>query len=75
MNPTMTKEQLQTITSKCLSTLDQLMSKQWTGFTDRNGQHAFARQFARVLVTGLFCLGLAPRSEVLKKLQIGTSLS
>jgi integrase len=72
---TMTRDQLSTITSKCLAALHQLMLQQWSTFGDQRVRHAYARQFARLLVTSLLCLGLAPRSQVLKKLQIGTSLS
>jgi hypothetical protein len=76
MVPTMTKDQLSTITSRCLATLNQLMLKPLSNYTrERTLAHALSRQFARLLVTSLLCPGLAPRSQVLKKLQIGTSLS
>lgn len=46
MVATMTKDQLSTISSKCLAALHQLMLKQWNKCVDHRARHAYARQFA-----------------------------
>lgn len=69
---TMTREELQLLAQKCLSKLN---SSQWKEEPSTHKSTAISRDmtFVAYLVTATLCLGLAPRSQVLKQLQVGAS--
>lgn len=70
----MSKTELQQVTKGCLDGLHECMSTAPPSL----GTMALAardRWFMALLVTATLCLGLAPRSQVLKQLRIGTSFT
>jgi len=67
-NPTMTKEELSSVTRACLSYLSDLKT---AGAVDSTSD----LHFMHYLVTATLCLGLAPRSQVLQQLRIGSSFT
>ncbi|MDR3571222.1 MAG: hypothetical protein P4L81_03415 [Candidatus Pacebacteria bacterium] len=71
--PTMSKEELQRLAHHCLKLLNS--TTRWTQEPIAHQALATERDvvFVSHLVTATLCLGLAPRSQVLKQLQIGSS--
>jgi hypothetical protein len=66
MGQTMSKEELKRVTSGCLAAL--------TGIIQSGMPAPSDQMFVNYLVTATLCLGLAPRSQVMRQLQIGTTL-
>jgi len=72
----MTRDELQQLTKKCLAKLHELTMAslvQEGPHSDARGQAVLDRWFMALLVTATLCLGLAPRSQVLAQLRIGSS--
>jgi hypothetical protein len=67
-NQTMTKEELSSVTQACLAYLSDTASM---GAADS----ASDLNFMHYLVTATLCLGLAPRSQVLQQLRLGSSFT
>ena len=68
----MTKEELKRVAQGCLEYLCQLM-QQSNSSAAGSMSAGDALMFAHVLVTGTLALGMAPRSQILRQLQIGSS--
>jgi hypothetical protein len=74
-NHVMTKEELSTVTQACLAYLNNSVAAE-LGQALSNHQTAEGdSHFMNHLVTATLCLGLAPRSQVLQQLRIGSSLA
>jgi len=67
-NQTMTKEELSSVTQACLAYLSDTASME-------AADSASDWNFTHYLITGTLCLGLAPRSQVLQQLRIGSSFT
>lgn len=73
----MSKQEFQQVTQVCLSYLAAQMVD-WSrglGSASAAGVDAADQNFTHYLVTATLCLGLAPRSQVLQQLQIGSSFT
>jgi integrase len=68
----MTTAELQSLSKKCLASLHELVGAAGMGGMGPD-QPMLDRWFAALLVTAILCLGLAPRSQVLAQLRIGSS--
>jgi hypothetical protein len=69
----LSKAELQQVTKGCLASLRELMAAPSGG--DVEAQKGSLRWFQSLLVTCMFCLGLAPRSQVLKQLRLGSTFT
>jgi hypothetical protein len=69
----LSKAELQQVTKGCLASLRELMAAPSDG--DVEAQKGSLRWFQSLLATCMFCLGLAPRSQVLKQLRLGTTFT
>jgi len=65
---TMSKSELKLVTSGCLSQLERLMR-----VPDAQCTPSMDQLFVHYLVTATLCLGMAPRSQILRQLRIGTT--
>lgn len=71
----LSKEELQLVTKGCLASLRELMASPSSDDSEAPHASVRARWFQSLLVTCFLCLGLAPRSQVLKALVIGTTFT
>ncbi len=69
----LSKAELQQVTKGCLASLRELMTAPAGG--DVEAQKGSLRWFQSLLATCMFCLGLAPRSQVLKQLRLGSTFT
>ena len=69
----LSKAELQQVTKGCLASLRELMTDPSGG--DVEAQKRSLRWFQSLLATCMFCLGLAPRSQILKQLRLGTTFT
>lgn len=70
--PELTKEELQQVAKGCLSYLKSSLEAAAAAASTTNRAN-LDRLYMAHLVTATLCLGLAPRSQVLKQLQLGSS--
>ena len=73
LDGTLSKEEMRTIASGCLSNMEK-MRAQFKSSPSERGLRAMGQEYTSFLVTAIFCLGLAPRSQVLKELQVGKTM-
>jgi len=76
-NQIMTKEELSSVTQACVTYLSSTVTREAPA-ANSHGAAAHADSdlhFMHHLVTATFCLGMAPRSQVLQQLRIGSSLT
>jgi hypothetical protein len=66
-------EELKQITQGCLQYLQQALHGANNESSSGNNNNIDDQLFMQYLVTATLCLGLAPRSQVLKELRVGTS--
>ena len=62
---TMTKDELKRVTVGCMAALD--------GIIKSGVPESMDQSFVHFLVTATLCLGLAPRSQILRQLQVGST--
>ena len=74
-NQIMTKEELSAVTRACLSYLNSGMKLYESQSTRRPPTAEDDLHFMHHLICATLCLGLAPRSQVLQQLRIGSSLT
>ncbi len=73
-NRMMTKEELCKVTQSCLAYLTSMVEL-YTQPHDEKPSAETDLYFTHHLVTGMLCLGLAPRSQVLQQIKIGSSFT
>jgi integrase len=72
--PELSKEELQQVTKGCLSYLQSSIDAAEAASSSTN-RATLDRLYMAHLVTATLCLGLAPRSQVLKQLRLGSSFT
>ena len=71
----LTKGDLQMVASGCLKRLEEFRSCISSNSGSVGEVKALSREYVKYLATATLCLGLAPRSQVLRELQLGTTLA